>query len=147
MTEPDDEVESTDGSDEPLLDGAYETRFGELTVADDEPEPDPHRRRRNNRMLLGLIGAGLAVVVALAVVGLVVVGHFLDRSSSLSARMSVTYQKQFRHCLDAGGGRGECATQAEADCAGDPDWTTVKDPADRARQIADACRFGPDATG
>jgi hypothetical protein len=149
MAPPDDEIDDDvmvapagDGPSDAELSGSYETRFGELTVDDDEPEPDPERRRRNNRLLLTVVAIGGAIVLAIAVVGIVVVNHYLDDSTSITARMSVRYQRQYRTCVEHGSLREECATSAEAACAGDPGWAT---DTRRVQDIGDICLFGPDA--
>ena len=130
-------------SDDDQVHGPIDTPFGELTFDDDHP-PDLDRQRRNNRVLTLGIVIGAVVVLGLGVVGVVVVRHYLDARTSLTATMSSKYARTYRSCVEDGGDRSVCATSARAACAVDPGWSVQRNAAVRSREVADACRFGPD---
>ena len=120
--------------------------------ADVEESPDPEmsgeQRRRNGRFLLLVSGVGGLAIAVIAAVSVVVVGHYLDDTSSLDATMSTKYQRVFRDCLDNGRDRSSCASRAQQSCITDPGWFADK-RSDEALlvEISDVCRFGPDRTG
>lgn len=124
--------------------------LADLAEVDDNAglEVSGEQRRRNGRFLWLACGVGALVIAVIAVVSVVVVGRYLDDTSSLDATMSTKYQRQYRGCVEHGGVRADCAREAQRSCVGDPAWLD-QGRSDEALvvEIGSVCRFGPDRTG
>jgi hypothetical protein len=116
-----------------------------------DPGPEPvgdEQRRRNDRLLLWIIGVGAVVVLTLVAVGFVLVRRYLDDATSYEATISAKYQHEYRQCVLNHKSRESCAAQAEQDCAADPRWLQHGDSdLSVLNKISSACRFGPDSAG
>jgi hypothetical protein len=114
----------------------------ETSAAEDE------RHRRNGRVLVWIIGAGAVAVVVIAVVGFVLIRHYLDDATSPTAAISAKYQREYRNCVLDHTARQSCAAAAERACVGDARWTKLGlSDAALLDKISSVCVFGPDRSG
>lgn len=119
------------------------SRFADIRFvepdAHEQDEPSSRQRRRNGRVLAAVVAVAGALALALAVVGVIAVRHYLDDASSVTERMALKYHAQYRACVEDGRDRARCAATAETACAADGVWVGDSHSVDDIRR---ACRFG-----